>query len=74
MFGKKSALILELRHRVQDLEERLCPCQSHEWVLIETQDHFTNYGDMDTEYKYQCKKCGKIKTSFPFPIQEVTNK
>ena len=55
--------ICNLNHRIEDLEELLCPCESHQWKLI---DQITTYGLFDcydTNYIYKCTHCGKkIKT------------
>lgn len=32
--------ICNLNHCIEDLEERLCPCESHQWELI---DQITTY-------------------------------
>ena len=49
--------ILHLEHRVDDLEERLCPCESHQWKFIGTRTSLRFfYTDM---YYYKCSRCGK---------------
>ena len=55
--------ITRLNYRVAELEERLCPCETHDWKLLNC--CFTSYDgvDFDTIYKYQCKRCGKLKES-----------
>ena len=54
--------IVKLEYRVADLEERLCPCNEHDWKCIDTYTtSFTNGWDLDTVYKYKCKRCGKTK-------------
>ena len=54
--------ITRLNYRVADLEERLCPCNEHDWKCIDTYtESFTNGLDFDTVYVYKCKRCGKIK-------------
>lgn len=59
MFGKKSNLIQELQFRIEDLEERLCPC-GHDWKQVSCYcTSFTNGVDFDTVYEYKCKRCGK---------------
>lgn len=56
--------ILHLEHRVEDLEERLCPCNSHQWKLIGTRTSY-NYYSVDPIYYYKCARCGKkIETYF----------
>ena len=57
-FGRKRRKIEQLQRRIDDLEERLCPCASHDWKRIGTK--FYSVGGMiDAEYKYKCKRCGK---------------
>lgn len=54
--------IVKLEYRVADLEERLCPCNEHDWKCIETYTtSICNGWDFDTVYKYKCKRCGKTK-------------
>lgn len=54
--------IVKLEYRVADLEERLCPCNKHDWKCIDTYTtSFTNGLDFDTVYKYKCGRCGKTK-------------
>lgn len=54
--------IVKLEYRVADLEERLCPCNEHDWKCIDSYcTSFTNGLDFDTVYKYKCKRCGKTK-------------
>lgn len=54
--------ICNLNHRIEDLEERLCPCESHQWKLIEERTTYGLYG-YDIVYIYKCTHCGKkIKT------------
>lgn len=57
---------LHLEHRVEDLEERLCPCESHQWQLTKTSSSY-NYYSVDTIYHYKCSRCGK-KTSSMVPF------
>ena len=66
MFFKKSKKIMDLQARVVELEELLCPFNSHDW--IEVGYHLTSfdYGySTDTIYHYRCKFCRKyIETPF----------
>lgn len=54
MFNKKLKEIMRLTYRVKDLEERLCPCESHDWVKV----GYKMLGS-DPVYRYKCKKCGR---------------
>lgn len=52
----------QLKYRIIELEERLCPCEDHDWKLIGTSIITLTKGlDWDDIYKYKCKRCGKIK-------------
>lgn len=66
MFKKKkmAAEIVRLRYRVQELEERLCPCEQHQWLVIDTEDDIGSLGATTTYYIYKCRRCGKIKRTF----------
>lgn len=67
--------ICNLNHRIEDLEERLCPCESHQWKLI---DQIATYGLFDyyaTNYIYKCTHCGKkIKTHCKMHYERNVNK
>lgn len=52
--------ITRLTYRVKELEERLCPCESHSWKYIMTDyNSFDVFGDAEANYTYQCMRCGK---------------
>ena len=53
--------ITRLNYRIADLEERLCPCESHEWVQVGSSFYTTNGLDFTDIYKYKCRRCGKTK-------------
>ena len=75
MFGnrKLSAEIAELTFRVRELEERLCPCESHVWKRVGEEYVCLTCGDLDTVYYYKCSRCGKKKrTMFPEPEGDIT--
>lgn len=56
--------IMRLNYRVADLEERLCPCEDHDWKQIGSYiTSFTCGADFDTVGQYKCKRCGKTKES-----------
>ena len=55
--------IVTLSYRVKELEERLCPCQSHEWKKVETEFEYI-YDEFVTVHTHQCTRCGKRKTSW----------
>lgn len=63
MFSKRKlkAEVVRLTYRVKELEERLCPCEQHDWVI--TRKEFTSITgtgiDIDTIYHCKCKNCGK---------------
>lgn len=55
---KLNAEISHLTHRVQELEERLCPCGQHDYIKVGAEwDDMPAGSDMICEY--QCKRCGK---------------
>lgn len=52
--------VIELTYRVADLEERLCPCESHQWKMIDYEFvGGTGRGDETAVFKYKCRRCGK---------------
>lgn len=63
MFGraKLKAEIVRLQYRVAELEERLCPCEEHDWKEI---GYKLSFGDFYVSRicTYKCRKCGKIVT------------
>jgi hypothetical protein len=60
MFGKKAKLIAKLQARVEELEERLCPFNQHDWIEIDSYEiPINNYLDFDTVKVYKCRRCGK---------------
>ena len=66
MFKKKkmAAEIVRLRYRVQELEERLCPCEQHQWIVIDKKIDFGSFGDITNYYIYKCRRCGKTKRTW----------
>jgi hypothetical protein len=50
---------LQLRNRIQDLEERLCPCESHDYKEIHKELIIT-VADCEILRTYKCKRCGKV--------------
>lgn len=56
--------ITKLNYRIAELEERLCPCEEHDWKVVGScLITLTKGMDFDTIYKYKCKRCGKLKES-----------
>ncbi len=56
--------IVKLNCRVQELEERLCPCSQHDWELIgRGYDVAYGVGDVEIIYRYKCKRCGKTTST-----------
>ena len=56
--------ITRLNYRVAELEERLCPCEEHDWKEVGYYfTSMTNGWDFDTIHKYKCKRCGKLTES-----------
>lgn len=64
MFGKRKLKeeIMRLKYRIADLEERLCPCEDHDWKKIDCHyTSLTNHLDLDAICTYKCRRCGKTK-------------
>ena len=55
--------IMRLNYRVADLEERLCPCEEHDWKQVGSTFYTTNGLDFTDIYNYKCRRCGKTKES-----------
>ena len=51
--------IIRLEYRVKDLEERLCPCESHTLKMVGTRWVHIGMGQIDPIHIYKCKVCGK---------------
>lgn len=59
---KLKAEIVRLTYRVAELEERLCPCEDHDWKTVNFRFvGGTGCGDETTLYKHKCKRCGRVK-------------
>ena len=55
---------IRLTYRVAELEERLCPCEDHDWKHTGSYTtSFTCGADFDIIHKYKCRRCGKTKES-----------
>lgn len=69
MFGKKKIMleaeIVRLTYRVKDLEERLCPCEQHQWLVVDMESicepEPNDINNETTYYTYKCRRCGKSK-------------
>ena len=62
---RMAAEIVRLTYRVKELEERLCPCEQHQFLAINTEyDVGTSAGDITTYYTYTCKRCGKTRRTW----------
>lgn len=55
---KLKAEVVRLTYRVEELEERLCPCNQHDYVKVGTEWDDMPAGS-DMVCVYQCKRCGK---------------
>ena len=53
--------IMRLNYRIADLEERLCPCEEHDWVQIGASFITSDGYEFTDVYKYKCRRCGKTK-------------
>lgn len=53
---------LGMEHRIEELENLLCPCGQHTWVEVEDYNGYNIWsGKNETGKRYQCKKCLKKK-------------
>ena len=55
-----------LKYRIAELEERLCPCEEHDWKQIGFRFNSINAYDTQTIYHYKCRRCGKYKEEGDF--------
>ena len=64
---------MQLTNRVAELEERLCPCENHQWVRVNCSFvGGTGRGDETTLYNYKCKRCGKRVTTWKLLHEQTT--
>lgn len=62
---------LNLQHRIEELENIICPVGSHDWVEIDAYDGYEVWtGKARAGKRYQCKKCLK-KKFVPFDDYET---
>lgn len=55
---KLKAEVVRLTYRVQELEERLCPCEQHDFIKVDTEYEYNGAG-ADAIAVLRCKRCGK---------------
>ena len=61
MFNKKLKMkLIKAQYRIKELEERLCPCEQHDWVEIHKEFMMISSSDMEVLRTYKCKTCGKV--------------
>lgn len=53
--------IVKLTYRVAELEERLCPCEDHDWKNVGCHYIDDMGGGCETIRHYKCRRCGKYK-------------
>lgn len=53
--------IVKLTYRVAELEERLCPCEQHDWVRVDCRLQYSGSSEPMSIYRYKCRVCGKGK-------------
>lgn len=51
--------VTRLTYRVSELEERLCPCESHDWKQIGLRIEMVSQWELKTIRDYKCKRCGR---------------
>lgn len=67
VFNKKLKMkLIEAQYRIKELEERLCPCEQHDWVEIHKEFVMTCPTIADGEYlrTYKCRCCGKTTKKY----------
>lgn len=52
--------IIRQEYRIKELEERLCPCGSHQYKWVDSRFVYNGF-DLDVVRRYMCKVCGKEK-------------
>lgn len=67
MFGRRKLQneVLELKYRVRELEQILCPFDSHDFKLIGS-TVYVDPCDVYTIARYKCQKCGKEVTKYEY--------
>lgn len=69
MFGKRRLKeeIVRMTYRVSELEERLCPCEQHDWKKTGVDYIYDGHTSCDSVYLYKCARCGKkMRSVQPF--------
>ena len=60
---RKIKLMIEnisLKARIAELEEKICPCEQHNYIIVDYEFvGGTGMGGETTIYHYKCQKCGK---------------
>lgn len=65
LFNKKLKLrLIEAQYRIKELEERLCPCEQHDWIEIHKEFVTISNCDMEVLRTYKCKTCGKVTKKY----------
>ena len=60
--NKLKGEVVRLTYRVNELEEILCPCESHDWQLLEKDIEPIDAFSYIKKCRYKCSKCKKEKT------------
>lgn len=64
--GKLEAKCRELENRINELEEIVCPHNSHQYIQIDVRWLVDYTGDSFPVYIYECKKCHKHKETMNY--------
>ena len=51
--------IVRLTYRVAEMEERLCPCEDHDWKRVGRHCQEDAEGGPVSVEHYKCRRCGK---------------
>lgn len=52
--------LMKHQNRIHELEEILCPCSQHEFVLLNQYMSCDGFGEIYTNRVIQCRRCKKI--------------
>lgn len=61
MLFKNRIKIIELQNRIKELEEKICPCEQHEYIEVDREFISLECGNIDVKKRFKCRRCGKEK-------------
>lgn len=60
---KELEKMIRLEYRIKELEDKLCPYEKHDWVLVRNISSITSIGEVHNEYLMKCGRCGRETVS-----------